>query len=68
MLHSVTRMTSMQLPPGYIGATDAARHLGVSRQTVYRWLELGLPSHQPAGPRGRRIFKLTELDAWIDSR
>lgn len=68
MLHSVSKMTPMQLPPGYMTVPEVAAYLGVSRQTIWRWLrDLDFPSHQPSGPRGRRLFKRSEVDAWIDA-
>jgi len=40
-----------------------ADHLGVSKDTVYRWIEgRGLPAHRV----GRFWkFKLSEVDAWV---
>lgn len=52
----------------YLTTAEAAEHLGISRQTLYTWLEHGLPTHQPAGERGRRRFYREELDAWLRSR
>lgn len=42
---------------------DAAEHLGVAKDTVYRWIETkGLPAHRV----GRLWkFKLSEIDAWV---
>jgi excisionase family DNA binding protein len=42
---------------------EAAAHLGVARDTVYRWIEQkGLPAHRV----GRLWkFKLVEVDAWV---
>lgn len=42
---------------------DAARHLGVAKDTVYRWIEARtLPAHRV----GRLWkFKLSEIDRWV---
>lgn len=48
--------------------TEVSKHLGVHRATVYRWLDDGLPSHQPRGENGRRLFDLEEVDEWLRSR
>jgi excisionase family DNA binding protein len=49
----------------WVGVDDVAAHLGVGRDSVYRWVEnRGLP--------GRRVgrllrFKLSEIDAWVEA-
>lgn len=42
---------------------DVAKHLGIAKDTVYRWIEAkGLPAHRV----GRLWkFKLREVDEWI---
>lgn len=47
----------------WVGLDDVARHLGVSHDTVYRWIEAKrLPAHK----LGRLWkFKLTEVDDWV---
>jgi excisionase family DNA binding protein len=42
---------------------DVARHLGVAKDSVYRWLEThSLPAHK----LGRLWkFKLSEVDEWV---
>ncbi len=42
---------------------DVAKHLGVVKDSIYRWIEhRGLPAHKI----GRLWkFKLTEVDAWV---
>jgi len=44
---------------------DVAEHLGVSRDTVYRWIDRrGLPAHKV----GRFWkFQLAEVDEWVRS-
>ncbi len=47
----------------WVSGEDVARHLGVAKDSVYRWIEhKGLPAHKI----GRLWkFKLTEVDAWV---
>ena len=49
----------------WISVTEVARHLGVARDTVYRWIDSrGLPAHRV----GRFWkFQLSEVDAWVKS-
>src|SRR5208283_741026 len=47
----------------WVGVDDVATHLGVAKDSVYRWIEgRGLPAH-----RGGRLFriKLSEIDEWV---
>jgi excisionase family DNA binding protein len=42
---------------------DAAKHLGVATDSIYRWIEhRGLPAHKIGRPWK---FKLTEVDEWV---
>ena len=52
----------MQIEP-WVGVDDVARHLGVSHDTVYRWIDgRGLPAHKV----GRLWkFKLADVDEWV---
>jgi excisionase family DNA binding protein len=46
----------------WVAVDDVARHLGVSHDTVYRWIDgKGLPA-QKLGRLWK--FKLSEVDAW----
>ena len=47
----------------WVGVEDVAAHLGVNKDSVYRWIEkMGLPAHRV----GRLFrFKLTEVDEWV---
>lgn len=47
----------------WVTATEVARHLGVVKDTVYRWREhKGLPAHKI----GRLWkFQLSEVDEWV---
>ncbi|NLI08049.1 MAG: helix-turn-helix domain-containing protein, partial [Thermotogaceae bacterium] len=47
----------------WVGVDDVAAHLGVAKDSVYRWIdERGLPAHRV----GRLFrFKLSEIDEWV---
>lgn len=47
----------------WVAVEDVARHLGVSHDTIYRWIDgKGLPAHK----LGRLWkFKLSEVDDWV---
>jgi excisionase family DNA binding protein len=47
----------------WVTALDVAKHLGVAKDTVYRWRERkGLPAHKI----GRLWkFQLSEVDEWV---
>jgi excisionase family DNA binding protein len=49
----------------WVGVDDVAAHLGVGRDSVYRWVESrGLPARKV----GRLLrFKLSEVDAWVNA-
>ena len=49
----------------WISVAEVAEHLGVARDTVYRWIDSkGMPAHRV----GRFWkFQLSEVDAWIKS-
>lgn len=48
-----------------MSVAEVARHLGVARDTVYRWIDCrGMPAHRV----GRFWkFQLSEVDAWVKS-
>ena len=47
----------------WVSVEDVARHLGVAKDSVYRWIESrGLPA-QKIGRLWK--FKLSEVDAWV---
>lgn len=49
----------------WVTVDDVATHLGVTRDSIYRWMGgKSLPAHQ-VGRRWR--FRLSEVDAWIES-
>ena len=49
----------------WVGIADVAAHLGVSKDTVYRWVDTqGLPAHRV----GRLFrFRLSQVDEWVQS-
>ncbi len=49
----------------WVGVEDVAAHLGVNKDSVYRWIwRMGLPAHRV----GRLFrFKLSEVDEWVKS-
>lgn len=49
-----------------VNVARCAEHLSVSEATVYRWARDAadpMPSHKI---HGRLLFKLSEVDAWLD--
>jgi excisionase family DNA binding protein len=49
----------------WVSVEDVSNHLGVAKDSVYRWIDLkGLPAHKI----GRLWkFKLSEVDDWVRS-
>ncbi|MCG6869301.1 MAG: helix-turn-helix domain-containing protein [Gammaproteobacteria bacterium] len=49
----------------WVSVEDVARHLGVAKDSVYRWIDhKGLPAHKI----GRLWkFKIMEVDDWVRS-
>ena len=50
---------------GWVGITEVAAHLQVTKDSIYRWVDSkGLPAHRV----GRLLrFKLSQVDAWVES-
>lgn len=50
----------------WVSVDEVAKHLGVAKDSVYRWIESrALPAHRI----GRLWkFKLTEVDDWVRAR
>lgn len=50
----------------WVSVDDVANHLGVARDSVYRWIDhKGLPAHKI----GRLWkFKLSDVDQWVRDR
>ncbi len=51
------------MPEPWVSVEDVARHLGVSKDTIYRWVEARkIPAHRV----GRFWkFKIDEVDTWV---
>ena len=50
----------------YLTLSEVAEMLGVTRQTIYRWInENGLPCHE-VGPSKRKRFKGNEVKTWYE--
>lgn len=50
-------------PEPWLSVEEIARHLGISKETVYRWLDRGkVPAHR-VGKLWK--FKATEVDDWV---
>ena len=49
----------------WVSVIEVAAHLGVARDSVYRWIEArGLPAHRI----GRLWkFRLSEIDRWVEA-
>ena len=49
----------------WLSVEEIAEHLGISKETVYRWLEKGsIPAHR-IGKLWK--FKPSEVDSWVRS-
>jgi excisionase family DNA binding protein len=47
----------------WLSVEEIAKYLGVSKESIYRWLE---SKKMPAHKVGRQWkFKLTEIDSWV---
>ena len=53
----------MGLSERWLSVEEIAVHLGLSKETIYKWLE---KKHIPAHKIGRLWkFKVTEVDRWV---
>lgn len=53
----------MQATEPWLSVEEIAQHLGISKETVYRWLEKKkIPAHR-VGKQWR--FKPSEVDKWV---
>lgn len=47
----------------WVGITAVAAHLGVGKDTIYRWIDTqGLPAHRVGG---LFRFRLSQVDEWV---
>jgi len=53
------------MPQRWLSVEEIAEHLGIARDTVYRWIERkGLPAHKV----GRLWkFRVSEVDEWVQA-
>lgn len=49
----------------WLSVEEIARHLGISKETVYRWLEKGRIPARRIGKLWK--FKASEVDEWVSS-
>lgn len=55
----------MPQPEPWVSVDEIATHMGVSKDTVYRWIaERGMPS---AKVGGRWKFRVSKVDQWVES-
>lgn len=55
----------MEQPERWLSVVEIAEHLGISKETVYRWIEKGkIPTHK-VGKQWK--FKASEVDKWVKS-
>lgn len=53
----------MNQPEKWLSVAEIAEHLGISKETVYRWLDKGkIPAHK-VGKQWK--FKVSEVDSWV---
>lgn len=50
-------------PERWVSVTEIADHLGISKESVYRWAE---SKKMPAHKIGKKWkFKISEVDSWV---
>ncbi|MCL2432966.1 MAG: helix-turn-helix domain-containing protein [Clostridia bacterium] len=50
---------------GWVNLEDIAKHLSVSKDTVYIWVKKDAIPYKRVGKRYK--FRISEVDKWIDS-
>lgn len=55
--------------PKYLTAQEVADHLGLSVALLSKYRQTGTGPHyyQPEGPGTRVLYKLDEVEAWVES-
>lgn len=60
---------SVETQPGYMSLKAAAKWAGgVSTRTILRWAKAGLLPTVQVVPRGRRLVRVIDLDAFLASK
>jgi predicted DNA-binding transcriptional regulator AlpA len=52
-------------PETLLNTAQVCQMLGITKPTLYKWMQLGLPSHKPLH---RRVFVPSEVMAWVKGR
>jgi excisionase family DNA binding protein len=55
----------MEQPERWLSVVEIAEHLGISKETVYRWLDKGKIPSNKVGKQWK--FKISEVDEWVKS-
>ena len=55
----------MEQPERWLSVVEIAEHLGISKETVYRWLDKGKIPSSKVGKQWK--FKISEVDEWVKS-
>ncbi len=50
--------------PGFMPIVDAAAWAGVSRRTMKRWIDRGLPRYQ-SGPRTKVLLRAADIETFL---
>ncbi len=50
--------------PGFMPIVDAAAWAGVSRRTINRWIDQGLPRYQ-SGPRTKVLLRAADIESFL---
>ncbi len=54
-------------PSAYLETEQLAKALKVHINTIYLWVQRGLPCYRATAPKGRYRFLLPEVQAWLKS-
>ncbi|MCM2348634.1 MAG: helix-turn-helix domain-containing protein [Bacteriovoracaceae bacterium] len=56
---------NLEVMDRWLSVVEIAQYLGISKETVYRWLDVGrIPAHK-IGKQWK--FKVSEVDKWVMS-
>ncbi len=53
-----------QLPSSFLSLEHAAQYADVSKKTIARWIQQGLPKYQ-AGPRSKVLIRATDIEHFL---